>query len=164
MHLIKRSTAYILDILLLFLLLAPLGFLVSWVVGLRMPQTGPEIWRSLLWNISIPSWLYFGLSDYSQMGATLGKRLLKLRVVNNEHQRLSVRTAVLRTAVKLLPWELVHLSAFALSQDMGSFTTVQMVLLTVANLLTLVYVGVAAFMHGQQSVHDFVAKTQVVSR
>ncbi len=164
LHAFKRLAAYVLDILLLFTLLAPLGFLLHWLTGSRLPQTGPEIWRTLLWNFSLPAWLYFALSDRSRMGATLGKRLLKLQVVDNQNQPLSMGKAVLRTAVKLLPWELVHISAFALSKEMSTFTTVQTVGLTAANILTVIYFVVAVFTSGQRSVHDFVAQTRVVNR
>jgi uncharacterized RDD family membrane protein YckC len=143
---------------------APLGFLLHLLTGSRLPQTGPEIWRTLLWNFSIPAWLYFALSDRSRMGATLGKRLLKLKVVNTQNQPLSTGQAVLRTAVKLLPWELVHISAFALSKDMSTFTTVQTVGLTAANILTVIYFVVVVFTSGQRSAHDFVAQTRVASR
>ncbi|MFZ1400871.1 MAG: RDD family protein [Candidatus Promineifilaceae bacterium] len=164
MLVIKRLAAYILDILLLFVLLAPLGFLLQWATGSSLPQTGPEIWRTLLWNFSIPAWLYFGLSDGSQTGATLGKRLLKLKVVNNQNQRLSTGQAVLRTAVKLVPWELVHISAFALSEEMSVFSPMQTIGLAAANMLTLVYVVVAVFTSGQRSIHDFVAQSRVLNR
>jgi uncharacterized RDD family membrane protein YckC len=164
MLVIKRLAAYVLDIMLLFAVLAPLGFLLQWLTGGSLPQTGSEIWRTLLWNFSIPAWLYFVLSDRSRMGATLGKRLLKLKVVNNQNQRLSTGQAVLRTAVKLLPWELVHISAFALSKNMNAFSTIQTVGLTVANVLVIVYFGVAVLNKGHRSVPDFAAQTRLVSR
>lgn len=161
-HVLKRAAAYLLDILLLFVVLAPLGFLIQWLLGSSLPQTGPEVWRTLLWNFSIPAWLYFGLSDRSAAGATAGKRWLKLRVVHEQNHRIAAGTALLRTAVKLLPWELVHISAFALSVDMTNFTTTQIIGLTVANGLTLVYLVTTILTKGERSVHDFVAQTRVV--
>ena len=64
--------------------------------------------------------------------------------------------------MKLLPWELVHLSTFALSVDMSELTAVQMTGLVGANLLVLAYVGVLAATRGRRTVHDFVARTKVV--
>jgi len=66
-----------------------------------------------------------------------------------------------RTAIKLLPWEVVHLAAFTLSGDFSQFSLIQMIGLTVANLLTVVYWVVAAFTRGRRSVHDFVVGTVV---
>ena len=71
------------------------------------------------------------------------------------------RRAVGRTALKLLPWELTHLSAFALSAEMTQLTTVQIVGLTASNLLGLTYLVSALVTRGRRSVHDYAASTQV---
>ena len=94
-------------------------------------------------------------------GATIGKRLLGLRVMDGAGGRLSRAQGLRRTAVKLLPWELVHLSAFALSRDMATFTIVQSVGLTFANLLVLLYALLLPFTRGARSLHDFAAGTKV---
>ena len=83
---IRRSAAYLIDILLLFLVLAPIGLLIQWSLG-QVPQTGPQIWGTLLWNFSIPAWLYFTLSDKSSTGATPGKRCWQ-RLETDPGQRL----------------------------------------------------------------------------
>jgi len=153
--------AYGIDIVLLFVILAPVGFLAQWILGLPLPQTGPMIWRTLLWNFSLPAWLYFIGSDASATGATLGKRLLHLHVQTVTQHRLAVGQALLRTAIKLLPWELVHLSAFALATDLSQFSLWQTLGLGTANVLVLLYVVVAGFYGGRCSVHDWVAKTEV---
>ena len=159
--LVRRVAAYLLDILILFAVLAPIGYLLQRLAGLTMTQTGPEIWRTILWNFSLPSWLYFILSDSSRLGATFGKRLLWLQVRKINDRRLSPGRALGRTAIKLLPWELVHISAFALSQDLAQFSPLQIGGLIVANLLMVVYLGAAAATKGRRSVHDFVVRTLV---
>lgn len=161
-HILQRAAAYLLDMAVLFLVLAPVGASIQWAFFDAMPQTGPEIWRTLLWNFSIPAWLYFILCDSLAGGATLGKRPFRLKVVGADKQALSLPQALLRTAVKLLPWELVHLSAFALSVDMGTLTTLQMTGLIGANLLVVVYMGLLALTGGRRTVHDWMARTQVV--
>lgn len=105
---IKRIAAYLIDIVLLFAVLLPLGLLVQWSLRLS-PQTGPEIALAILWNFSLPSWLYFIISDTSSGGATIGKRLLRIKV-SARSGGMSFARALLRTAVKLFPWELVHIS------------------------------------------------------
>jgi len=52
-----RVGAYLVDIALLFALLAPIGFAVQLL--LDFTPTGREIWFVLLVNFSLPSWLYF---------------------------------------------------------------------------------------------------------
>ncbi len=62
-------------------------------------------------TVSIPVWLYFILSERSASGATIGKRLLKLSVRTlPTTEQISGRQALLRNAVKLLPWEIAHLA------------------------------------------------------
>jgi uncharacterized RDD family membrane protein YckC len=159
----RRVAAYLVDILLLFTVLAPAGQLILWLVGTETPRTGPAIGRMILWNFSLPAWLYFILSDRSAAGATPGKRLIKIQVRDVSGKRLSIGRALARTAVKLLPWELVHVSAFALSTDLTQFSRTQVIGVAAANVLTIVYLGVAVATSGRRSVHDYAAGTLVRS-
>ncbi len=67
-----------------------------------------------------------------------------------------------RSAVKLLPWETTHLSAFTFSAEPGgSLDLGQLIGLTIANVLIVVYFVVAACTGGRRSIHDYVAATEV---
>jgi uncharacterized RDD family membrane protein YckC len=154
-----RIGAYVIDIVLLFAVLAPLGQLILRLFG-RAPTTGPEIWRTVFWNFSLPCWLYFIVSARSTGGATLGKRWLGLRV-SGDHGPISTGRAVGRTALLLLPWELIHVSAFGLSRQLDRLNPLQIAGLTVANLLTIIYLVVTFRTGGRRSVHDFLAGTSV---
>lgn len=162
---LRRSAAYLLDIVVLFLVLAPLGLLVQTVLKIR-PQTGFEIWLATLVNFSLPVWLYFILSDHSPRGATLGKRLLRVRVASStgEARSPSLAQAALRTLVKLLPWEIIHLSGFAIAGNLSTFSPLQAVGMGLGNLLTIVYLALALATSGRRSLHDFAAKTIVTAR
>ena len=159
----RRIAAYLLDMLILFGVLAPVGQLILWLLDATPPQTGPMIARVILWNFSLPAWLYFVLSDRSASGATPSKRLLKIQVRDVSGERLSIGRALTRTAVKLLPWELVHVSAFALSTDLTRFSQEQVIGVAVANVLTVVYLGVAVATMSRRSVHEYAAGTLVRS-
>jgi len=152
----RRVAAYLLDILILFAVLAPLGQLILRLFG-ATPRSGPEIAATILWNFSLPVWLYFILSDSSASGATLGKRLLAIQVRTEQGARLGLGRSLARTAVKLLPWELIHIFAFALSVDLSEFRPVQLIGVSAANLLTLAYLALAIATRGRRSAHDFVA-------
>lgn len=154
-----RISAYAIDIGILFAVLAPLGQVILRLVG-HAPTTGPEIWRTIFWNFSIPSWLYFIVSARSKSGATLGKRWLGLRV-SGDHGPVSTPRAVARTAILLLPWELVHVSAFGLSRHLDRLNPLQIAGLTIANLLTILYLVVTFRTGGRRSVHDVLAGTSV---
>ena len=157
---LRRALAYA-DIAILFALLGPAGFLVQQAIGYS-PSSGQEIWGVLVLNFSIPAWIYFWLSDASARGATIGKRIFRIRVVGIDGQAFGAGRALARTAIKLLPWELVHLSAFALSEDLDAFSIIQSVGLTAANLLLLFYLWLAFVSRGRRSVHDVLADTRVV--
>jgi uncharacterized RDD family membrane protein YckC len=156
--LIRRAAAYVVDIVLLFLVLLPVGQLVRLAVGWPTGSpTGQEIWHASALNFSLPSWTYFVLSDSSARGATAGKWLLGLRVARVGGGSVGTGRALGRTAVKLLPWETTHLSAFALA----GLEPWQLIGLTIANGLIVVYVVVAACTGGRRSVHDYVVATEV---
>ncbi len=162
MLLLRRIAAYVLDIIGLFVLLAPLGQAILWLVGTK-PHSGPAIAQTILWNFSLPVWIYFIVSDASATGATIGKRLLGIRVSRIDGARLSWPQAFLRTTLKLLPWELVHVAAFTLSTDLTQFRPAQTVGVALANLLIIVYLLLVGLSRGQRSVHDYVAGTLVRS-
>ena len=157
----RRAGAYVVDVVLLFALLAPIGWVVTQSLLGAMPTTGRQIWLTLLVNFSLPAWVYFTVSDASARGATFGKRWLGVRVARNDGGRPGVMQSLGRTAMKLLPWELVHGSAFALSSDLAAFSTTQAIGLTVANALAIVYLICAIVTRGRRSVHDFVVGTEV---
>lgn len=157
----RRAGAYVLDTVLLFALLGPIGWMVTQSLLGALPTTGRQIWLTLLINFSLPTWVYFTISDASARGATFGKRWLGVRVTRNDGDRLGVIQSLGRTAMKLLPWELVHVSAFALSNDLAVFSTRQAIGLVVANALAIGYLICAVLTRGRRSVHDFVVGTAV---
>jgi uncharacterized RDD family membrane protein YckC len=154
---LRRAAAYLLDIALLFVLLMPLGFLATRTLGLE-PTTGFEVWLAAVLSFSVPVWAYFTLSDSSRGGATLGKRLLGVRVT----PRIPRLRALGRNVLKLLPWEIAHVFGFALADVLGE--TVQAYGLGLANLLAIVWFGVALGTRGRKSVHDFAVDTEVARR
>lgn len=59
-------------------------------------------------SLTLPVSLYFALSEASAGQATWGKRRLHLQVSDTAGARLSLPRALLRTALKFVPWELAH--------------------------------------------------------
>ncbi len=159
MLIIKRSTAYLIDICLLFAILAPAATLVERALGI-FPRTPYQVWLATVMSFSIPAWLYFLLSDCSRSGATLGKKILHLRVAQVDGAGVGWLRALARTAIKLLPWEMAHIFGFALAEQVGA--ALQAAGLIAANVLVLVYLVVLILNHGRRSIHDLVVKTEVV--
>ena len=157
---LRRILAYVLDILLLFVVLAPLAILFESMLELR-PETGFQIWIAIVVSFSVPVWTYFILSDTSQTGATLGKRIMNVAVRRSDGtSRLTFDRALARTALKLLPWELAHIFGFALVDVLGE--QIQAWGLVLANLLTAAYLIICIATGGEKSLHDHVVDTSVV--
>lgn len=108
-----RLGAYLLDYaLLITLLVLPQAVLVAVTGGFPFNRlrNGWQIEGWVLLSISLPAWLYFAWSESSARQATVGKRVLGLQVVSTSGGEIAFGKALLRTAVKLLPWELTHLT------------------------------------------------------
>jgi uncharacterized RDD family membrane protein YckC len=158
---LRRGIAFLFDCALLFIVLWPAGLLLQKLTGVR-PESSIEVWYTLLLNFSLPVWLYFIVSDASRGGASIGKRRQHLSVGDVvTGDRIGVGRAIVRTAAKLLPWELIHVSAFALSPDTNEFGVRQTVGITIGNGLFIGYAVAVLVTQGRRSVHDFVARTAV---
>ena len=98
--------------------------------------------------------------------ATLGKRLLGLTVIAGPGRRPQSRILI-RTCVKLLPWEVAHglvwhLRAMGWGAPPSTAATMLQVALVVDLVAALACVGVAAL--GRRPLHDLLAGTRVVNR
>ena len=156
---LKRIAAFLIDTVLVFVMTLPLDLLVQRALP-NPQQTAFEELISSVIGVYIVAWLYFGLSDHSAVGATPGKRLLRLRVTAEGHGVVSLPRALARTVLKLLPFELSHIFWLALEGVVGR--DVQNAGLIAANLLLVVYLAVLLLFRGRRSVHDLVVETQVV--
>ena len=156
---IRRSAAYVIDVILLFAVLAPAAYLIEPILGFQ-PSSSSQVWIAAVMSFSIPAWSYFLISDLSQGGMTAGKRLLQVRVVSITLNKITFGRALTRTAVKLLPWELAHIFGFALA-DTVSQAGVSAGLIA-ANSLIIIYLVILLINAGKMSLHDFIAKTEVV--
>ncbi len=61
-----------------------------------------------LLTMTVPVTLYFSLCESSPLRASLGKRVFGLVVSMEAGERLLFRSALLRNAVKFVPWEFGH--------------------------------------------------------
>lgn len=63
----------------------------------------------VLLTISLPVWLYFIYFDSNRSKGMVGKRIMKLAVLNMENQRIGPGRSFQRTFLKLSPWEIAHI-------------------------------------------------------
>jgi uncharacterized RDD family membrane protein YckC len=59
-------------------------------------------------SLTLPVTLYFAVGEHSNGHGTLGKQLLGIRVERVGGGSVSLRRALVRSAVKFIPWELAH--------------------------------------------------------
>jgi uncharacterized RDD family membrane protein YckC len=168
----RRVAAWLLDYLLiaayLILLTAvSLGVSISPMqAGLTSALSRPfaaELVGFLL--LTLPVVLYFALCEASRWRATLGKRVLRLAVVDKKGGRLTVRRALLREAVRFFPWELSHAMLYrvALSTDRGSIAVWVTIGFVVVYALVGFYV-VTLFIGSHRTVYDRLAGSIVIQR
>ena len=153
----RRSLAFLIDVLILF----PIGFILSMILSLILgdPSVGFEMSIRITVSFSIPVWLYFILSDISENGATIGKRIMKIRIETMDGRRLTIKIALIRTAIKLFPWELTHFTFFGLTQEWGVFNSSQIILTIVLYPMMFIYLYFMFRTKGQQGIQDRIAKT-----
>jgi len=170
---LRRIAAWLLD----YVLIAAYLVLLSAVsLGLRLSpiQTefdsamGQPLTAELLgfFLLTLPVVLYFALFEASPLRATLGKRALRLAVVELNGFRLSTRRALLREAVRFLPWELSHalLWRVALGPHGGSIVWWVTAGFGVVYALVLIYL-VTLFIGSQhRTVYDRLAGSIVIQR
>lgn len=115
----------------------------------------------------LPVGVYLYLSESSAAQATLGKRQLDLRVVDaRSGGQASKPRILLRTVVKLLPWEIAHFSAwhFVAIASTGSsiFPAWLYAVAVFADLLPAVYLLMIGLQREGRGPHDLAAGTKVV--
>jgi len=161
----RRIVAYLFDFFVLFSILISLqgvAYLVGHGFPYRLLNTGVRIELWVFLSISLPVWLYFALSESSSHQATFGKRLFGLQVMNKVGNRIGFGQAVLRTVIKLIPWELTHLS---LMLPIPLWWDPQPGLrpgIVVVYILIGIYLVTMFLNKRRQSVHDLIAQTMVV--
>lgn len=112
-----------------------------------------------------PVGVYLLLTEASTRQATLGKRVLRMRVVERDGSRASFWRILVRTVVKLLPWEIAHFFVWhtvAAVSDGGAFPAWLVAGLIFADLLPVAYVITVLLQPQGRGPHDLVAGTRVV--
>lgn len=158
---LRRIAGYAVDVVLLAAVLLPVAFGTALLLG-TAGVDGLTIWLRSLIFVSVPAWTYFVVLE-RRRGATVAKRLLGLRTVGAAGSPPGWAAAVTRTAVKLLPWELVHVAFFALARDFSSLGSLQIAIGAVAYALMLALAVVPLWTGGHRSLHDLASKTRVVA-
>jgi uncharacterized RDD family membrane protein YckC len=115
-------------------------------------------------SLTLPVVVYFAIGEYFFRGS-LGKRLMKLRVISGTREGLRLWQVLVRNALKFLPWEMAHyaihqfISAQVENRAPGADASVALV---GAYLLAGVYVAALLWSKNHRTPYDLSAGTSVV--
>ncbi len=166
----RRVAAYFVDGLLLFVgVLATQGALYALggnpIANRFDSGTAVAGWHVHAWvfaTVSVPFWVYYATQHASARRATVGKRLLGLRVSMMGGEGLTFRRALLRAVVMLVPFEWSHFVVLQLAVPDGGASEALALgghLVTITLLGT--YAAPIAITVGHRGIHDYLAKTVV---
>ncbi|MEO8931850.1 MAG: RDD family protein [Lacisediminihabitans sp.] len=168
----RRLLAILIDYALIVAYLAVLTLVAVVVAGmtggfahwLAFGTLGAELLGFV--TLVLPVGIYLYAAEASVWQATVGKRALRLRVIDETNGGRPGRIRILvRTVVKLIPWELAHFFVWqaVAAGSLSVFPVWVSVGIAGANLLPIAYVVCVLLQRERRGPHDLVAGTRVVS-
>ena len=160
----KRLSAFLLDFLIIgayILVLLGIGIGFNVLTGGTSLLASPIAMNILAFVILVlPVILYFALQESSVHQATFGKRRAKIKVANNQGGRIDFWQALVRSAIKFLPWQLAHMSViYVWYSHQSSFS---LFAVFVAEGLAIVYVIGLWFSKKHRTLYDLITGTFVI--
>ncbi|HMB90266.1 MAG TPA: RDD family protein [Rhodothermales bacterium] len=166
----RRLGAYLLDLVVIYLYIILL-FLASMAVNDVLPfheaMGASYVLRHLIsfTTLTLPVVLYFMLMEHSRWQGTVGKKLLKMRVVGQDGSRATLQQLAVRNAIKFLPWEVAHLHIH-LNPDFlftGHTSTLGLLFGSILPFLFMTtYAGMVFFRKDGRSLYELISHTRVV--
>ncbi len=107
--------------------------------------------------LTLPVFLYFYLSEKGTRHATLGKRIMKLKVT-------SAGNILVRNFIKFLPWEIAHIGVHQIvfyDQQQLEIPIWIWSLLIIPQMVVAIYFTSILLSYGRRSIYDNLAKTQI---
>ncbi|MHC4065146.1 MAG: RDD family protein [Planctomycetota bacterium] len=112
--------------------------------------------------LTLPVILYFALCEASRPGATVGKRAMRLRLTTSDGRRVGRARSLLRSAMKLGPWEISHTAIWHVpGQPLVDEPTIFNLAGFLAALLLAGGYVVSLFLPGRRTLYDRLAGTKV---
>jgi len=114
----------------------------------------------------LPVAAYFSITESSIAQASWGKRKRRLRVESTDGTRLSLRAAMVRSLLKLIPWQIAHTSLFNIPgwpTNTGSPPGWVVVGLVLVWVIVAMYAFSVVFQPSHQSIYDRLVGARVVS-
>ena len=105
---------------------------------------------------------YFGIFQYSFNGQTLGKRILRLKIVNNKEGELRIWQTLLRTFILYNIWIYILIVSLAYILNSKDYYTPYIILNNISSTIQLL-IGLMVIMNvNGRGLHDYIARTKVL--
>lgn len=166
----RRLLAFLLDYLVITVYIVVLTLVTQGAMLAGVPVTDmfanpirADLFAFIL--LILPVMLYFALSESGPRRATWGKSRLHLCVTDGGGRRLTFPRALLRSAVKFLPWQIAHTSLFQIPGWPLNATTIptgSVIGFILVWLLIFVYLGFLLFHPARRTPYDFAAGSMVI--
>ena len=108
----SRFANYIIDMIVLYILVAILGAIYYAIIGLSDPESFEEVMNDSSSNALIEYLfgamcitIYYTIFEFLLKGKTLGKFITKTRAVTIDNERLSLNDAFARSICRAIPFE-----------------------------------------------------------
>jgi uncharacterized RDD family membrane protein YckC len=161
---IRRLSAWLFDYFLVAVYMGVLFFVAFILTGGKLEIEGlstpgsRQLFVSL--TLTLPVLLAFTIFEASTWQGTVGKRATRLLVTDRNLRRIGFGRSLVRSALKLLPWELASTFVHRVPK-VGDIPAVAWAALIGSGTLTAVYVG-GLFFRSRRPLYDLVAGTRVV--
>lgn len=167
----RRIAAYLIDYLVIvayFGLLTLTAFGLR-AVGIQFPNAYTTFSEKAVGQLvvilvlTLPVMVYFAWFEASSWQGTVGKHVLNLHVVGTQKERISTRQSLVRSTVKIAPWEIAHTAIWHVPGQpfVSSPGVMNYVGLTIAYLLAFWWLG-SLFLGNRRTPYDLLAGTRVV--
>lgn len=166
---IKRLLAFFIDYAVIAIYISILLFL-SIIVNRFWPfhhlMEGSYLFRHLIsfFTLTVPVVLYFILMERNKRQATIGKALMKLKVVNAKGGRASLKHLVIRNTIKFIPWEMAHTFIhinYAVFSSGKEMDIAMMTGLIIPQVIALAYLALILFRNDRRSLYEILSRTRV---
>lgn len=106
--------------------------------------------------------LYFIVFQFYNKGQTIGKKLMKIKVVNNNGDKLSINNIVLRTLIiNSIIFEMLTL-LFAFIGNKDVFLYASIIIESIQYIIVIATIIMASVRKDGRGIHDFLGNTRVV--
>ncbi|MFZ5989397.1 MAG: RDD family protein [Bacillota bacterium] len=171
----RRLLAFIIDLLILYLSALPFAFLISKILeylgyseaGLLVDKTVPlmlivgYVWLPLI----IGTWIYFATFEKSKFQSTIGKMVMRIKVVDLNGNRISLGKSTVRYCFKMILF-ILNLTCvfygFKNIQERG----LGLVVCVLATVFIISFFGfiMMAFNNRRQTIYDIILGTLVIKK